>query len=350
MRIVFLPGNCLPFHGNTLLERPLGGTETGIIRLSESLKNLGHEVFVVSMFENPPLTDPLYIPLKSVFFLGEIDLLVCVRDWQNIFTDIKAKKKFLWTGDAFDQPLTIGIGDRRIASQLDGLLCVSEWQKETLAGLSGFPIEKTFVIRNGVNTSLFPKEKRRNNRTRMIYSSTPYRGLTYLGEILRGVQQTVPEASLCVCSGYTVYEGTHGIPQSQLDDLAKIRVELEPLPGVTWKGNILQKDLAEEMLQSGIYAYPCIFAETSCISVLEAKAAGVVPVTNALGALPEAVGEGGIVIPSKDNFNRNDLTFFIEAICSVMKDQSQFQALSEIGIIESSQNTWNSVAQRLLAI
>ena len=46
MKFLFVPGSTLPFHGKTLDERPLGGTETGAIRLAECLDELGHEVHV----------------------------------------------------------------------------------------------------------------------------------------------------------------------------------------------------------------------------------------------------------------------------------------------------------------
>jgi glycosyltransferase involved in cell wall biosynthesis len=348
MRIVFLPTNCLPFHGKTLDERPLGGTETGVIRLAEALSSAGHDVFVVSSFENPPLTEPLYIPLRAVFFLGEIDILIGVRDWQSIFSEIPAKKRFLWTGDSYDQPQTVGLGDKRIANRLDGLFCVSQWHKKTMCELSGFPKEKTFVIRNGIHPSLFQNHERKNNRKRLIYSSTPYRGLVHLIEIFKGVKSLVPDATFCVCSGYTVYQGAGEIPTNQLKELDAIRQQLEKIDGVVWKGNILQAELAKEMMQSGIYAYPCTFAETSCISIMEAKASGVVPVTNSLGALPETVGSGGFILSDAEKISPAVIQKFISSISELMLDEAKWLSLSQKALEESMQNTWDHVAQKVI--
>jgi glycosyltransferase involved in cell wall biosynthesis len=348
MRIVFLPTNCLPFHGKTLDERPLGGTETGVIRLAEALSSAGHDVFVVSSFENPPLTEPLYIPLRAVFFLGEIDILIGVRDWQSIFSEIPAKKRFLWTGDSYDQPQTVGLGDKRIANRLDGLLCVSEWHKKTMCELSGFPKEKTFVIRNGIHPSLFQSDERKNSRKRLIYSSTPYRGLVHLIEIFKGIKVKIPDAEFCVCSGYTVYQGAGAIPHKQLEELEIIRQQLEKIDGVIWKGNILQAELAKEMLQSGIYAYPCTFAETSCISIMEAKASGTVPVTNSLGALPETVGNGGVILTDAEIISPEVIERFITTICDLMLREEQWSSLSQKALVEGIQNTWDHVAERVI--
>ena len=60
MRVLFFPSLCIPFHGKTLQERPIGGTETGIILLAESLAEQGVEVNVISDFTNPP-SDPSFV-------------------------------------------------------------------------------------------------------------------------------------------------------------------------------------------------------------------------------------------------------------------------------------------------
>jgi hypothetical protein len=41
LKIGIFCGNVIPFHAKSLNERPLGGTETGVIRLSEALESLG---------------------------------------------------------------------------------------------------------------------------------------------------------------------------------------------------------------------------------------------------------------------------------------------------------------------
>lgn len=46
MKITFVADACVPFHGRTLEEQPLGGTETAVIRLAAALSERGHEVTV----------------------------------------------------------------------------------------------------------------------------------------------------------------------------------------------------------------------------------------------------------------------------------------------------------------
>ncbi|MEZ4753406.1 MAG: hypothetical protein R3A13_03740 [Bdellovibrionota bacterium] len=173
--IIALAG--VPFHAKTLEERPLGGTETGVIKLAESLHLAGHQVVVISNHENPPPSEPLYLAPSAITHLGELDVIIAVRNWLSAITYPKAKVKCLWTGDSYDQPATYGLGDLRVSSQIDQLLLVSDWQKQTLCSSSGFPLEKALVINNGIDLERFKPQVEKPKR--LIYSSTPYRGLSY---------------------------------------------------------------------------------------------------------------------------------------------------------------------------
>src|SRR5947209_2216320 len=98
MKIAFFASNVVPIHPKSLDERPLGGTETGIIRLAEALENRGHEVTVFTPLENPPESRPRYLPLASVEKVGPVDAFVSIRDWIPLFYKIPTKLRMLWTG------------------------------------------------------------------------------------------------------------------------------------------------------------------------------------------------------------------------------------------------------------
>lgn len=346
MKFLFFPQSCLPFHGMSLEERPLGGTETGVIRLAEELHQLGHEVIVLSGHENPPLTAPLYLPLHAIDNLGKIDVLVSVRDWTPLLAPLNARVKLYWTGDSYDQFPNVGIGDTRVAQEIDALLAVSDWHADRLCEESGFPRERAWVIRNGIRLSFFEGEEERK-RKRMIYSSTPYRGLRFIPMIYRELKNRHPEAEIHIFSGYEVYAGGEAPPAHLLKEYEVLRQEFLRLPHCFLHGNLKQRDLAREFMKSSLLLYPNIFEETSCITALEAQAAGCAIVTSALAALPETVGDAGLLITGTPG-SLEYLNAFIGAADRILADDELFQQLSRNGRERAKETDWRSVAERLL--
>lgn len=325
-------------------ERPLGGTETGVIRLARALHDLGHTVRVLTRLENPPLSLPLYLPISAIGQLGPADLLISIRDWKPLFLPINAKRRMLWTGDAYDQPVTVGIGDRRIVDQTDLLLCVSNWHADTLCGESGFPREKAWVIHNGVSLSLFTGTENRV-RKRLIYSSTPYRGLAHLLKIFPAVLEKHPDAELHIFSGFDVYKGTDPVPEREMNEFKAILQGFQRIPNVFMRGNMVQRDLAREFMSAGVLAYPSTFAETSCITAMEAQAAGCVVVSTKKAGLIETVADAGILIegdPGTESYN----SAFIDAVNKLLSDDDYFSSLSQRGRDRAMREfDWKHVAE-----
>lgn len=346
MKFVFFPSSCVPFHGKSLEERPLGGTETAVIRLSEVLSSLGHQVFVLTSFENPPLTQPLYLPLRAIDQLPEVDVVVAVREWLPLFYPIKAKKFLFWTGDAYDQPQTVGLGDKRIASKIDAFLAVSNWQADTLCNHSGFPRDKVWVIRNGIHLPFFQGSETRY-RKRLIYSSTPYRGLKLVPPLYLALKEKHSDLQLHIFSGYKVYAGPQGYDSALERQYEQLSLEFRKLPHCFVHGNVMQRELAREFMRASILFYPNTFPETSCITAMEAQAAGCTIVTTNMAGLQETVGEAGVLIhhtAGSDAYNKE----FVEAADRILSDDAVFEWLSQAGLKQAREFDWINVAKRLL--
>lgn len=347
MKILFCANECIPIHAKTLQERPLGGTETGVIRLAHELQELGHDVTVLTRHPNPPLSVPLYLPLTAINQLGTSDILISIRDWKPLFLPINANRRFLWTGDSWDQPSSVGVGDRRIAERIDGLLCVSEWHKETFCRASGFPASKAWVIGNGVHLEYFQGEETRA-RKRLVYSSTPYRGLVHLIDIFPRILASHPDAELHLFTGYDVYSGTEPYPEHVHREFRAVMQKFQLIPNVYFRGNIRQQELAREFMRAAVLAYPNTFEETSCISAMEAQAAACVPVTSRKAGLIETVGDAGILIdgaPGTEEYSRR----FAEAVNVLLSDDDFFHSLQEKGKIRAAQEfSWKKVAERFV--
>jgi glycosyltransferase involved in cell wall biosynthesis len=125
----------------------------------------------------------------------------------------------------------------------------------------------------------------------LCYTSTPFRGLDVLLSAFPEVQVEFPEAELEVFSSMKVYQ-----QDEPGDAFAPLYDRCRATPSVHYAGSVPQPRLAEELKAASILAYPNTFAETSCIAVMEAMAAGLFVVTTDLGALPETtMGFGALV-------------------------------------------------------
>jgi len=116
----------------------------------------------------------------------------------------------------------------------------------------------------------------------LFYTSTPYRGLDVLLDALPAIRAAVRYAP-AVFSGFAASYGT----RLEDDPYRALYERCTATDGVDYVGPIAQPDLAREISNAAALAYPSTFAETSCIAVLEAMAAGATIVTTRLGALEE---------------------------------------------------------------
>lgn len=347
MKFLFLSTELRPIHAHTLEERPMGGGTTSIIRLADALDHLGHDVYVTTSLQHLPSSKPHYIPLEALPQIGEVDVLIAVRGWSNIFFyPVPHKKCFYWTGDSMSNPNTLGMGDKRAIQKIDAFLSKSQWQAETICKVSGFPLEKTGRLSNGVVLSNFAGSETRH-RKRLIYSSTPARGLKNLVHYFPLLKARHPELELHVFSSFDRLSQAWPPAENADGPYDSTMKALKAMPGCFVRSSILQKDLAREFMKSAILAYPTQYEETCCNTTLEAQAAGCAIVTSDLASLSETVGDAGILIkgiPNQLDYNEK----FIEAVDRVLSDDHLFHQLSSKGLERAKHFDWMDRAQEFM--
>ena len=348
MNIAFYAGHCLPIHAYVLEERPLGGTETGIVRLAAALQQRGHMVTVFTSHNEPPPSLPRYVSHRQALNFGSFDLVVVVQHLQALILRFPAERVFFWTGDSFDQYSNFGLGDKRHADRVERFLSVSRWHADTICEQSGFPREKSFVLGNGLYLPYFIGEERRA-RKRLIFTPSPYRGLRLVPDAFRRIQQKHPDAEMHVFSGLAVYDRNEPFKGPERVEFERISRQLKTISGVTVHGNVNQRQLARELMRSGIFFYPSTFLETCCISAMEAQAAGCPVITSAHSALPETVGDAGIFIPGEPG-SVDYMDRLVSETDRLLSDDSLWNELSQNGKRRAEAMSWDGVADRFEAL
>jgi glycosyltransferase involved in cell wall biosynthesis len=203
----------------------------------------------------------------------------------------------LWSQHAPNQAAVKALTNAEERQTWDRFFLVSQWQADAYASSFGMPPERISVMRNAVSPPFQALERRHPPFFRtgappvLAYTSTPFRGLVVLLTAFPAIRAAVPECRLRVYSSMGVYQVNDAADDYRvLYDLARA------LPGSEYLGSLPQSALAEALAEADILAYPNTFAETSCISVMEAMAAGCLVVTSKLGALPETTAGFGILM------------------------------------------------------
>jgi glycosyltransferase involved in cell wall biosynthesis len=172
--------------------------------------------------------------------------------------------------------------DPAFMKAINATVYVSHWQLEKFRYLFQVPLSNAHVIRNAIEPIEF-KLKSKDGKLKLIYTSTPFRGLSILLDVFQmldrdDIELEVYSSTAIYSSGY---QAAYGDLYKDLFDRAK------SMKNVNYHGYAENKDIHKALQEAHILAYPSIFEETACLAMIEAGAAGCSLVTTDLGALPE---------------------------------------------------------------
>ncbi len=323
--------NSIKIDGNSHIRSGLGGSESALIYISRELHRLGNEVMVFCDTDNPGIYNGVIYEKIDKF--GDyvekniIDVFISVRSADIFLYPVRAGKYVLWLHDDANQPHMQALYSDEIRDKIDIYITVSDWQRMRFVEKFGIDEEKIFLSRNGINRKFFKTYKKRRKK-RIVYTSTPFRGLDILLDIFPEIRKRVPDAELCVYSSMSVYGMNKEDDYAAYGDL----YERCNRPGVRLIGSISQEKLAKELMKAEVLVYPNIFEETSCIAALEAQAAGLAVVSVAKGALPETVenGKSGILI-EEDILSDAGKEKFVKEITSLLNDKERRENMGAYG-------------------
>ncbi len=309
-----------PWTPETFGRTGLGGSETMAWEMARRLAAIGNRVrFYGDCAGMEGTFDGVEFIHYDKFKDVSCDVLISSRR-PHVADDafgIKARVRLCWIhdvhcGEALSHARSL---------RFDRILCLSDWHRDVV--LQAYPYihpSQVLVTRNGINLGRFSKSVRRNPH-RMIYSSSPDRGLQTAITAMSHVRQRVPDAELHVFYGFKTWETSAraGNDSSQLAIIALLRSLLEDgkQHGVHFHDRVDQDRLASEFLQSGVWGYPTWFTETSCITAMEAQAAGLRIVTSPIAALNETVGPRGKMI-SGDWLSPEYRSAYVDAVVDAM--------------------------------
>lgn len=330
MRIAFVDFINWDYKIETVYDRPLGGSHSALCYLAAELAKQGHEVFLLNNTKEPGMSLGVNcLRLDSIPYqlLHSFDALIVLNlaGWgmQNkaLFSD--RTRLVLWTGHTPDQPAMEALRDPAERDLYDGIVFVSEWQRDRYHQYFNIDRDRSMVLRNAISpffSELFadrdPILSHKFQPPVLAYTSSPYRGLDILLEVFPEIRKAVPGIKLKVFSSMKVYQVSESEDESNYGSLYDRCRQTE---GVEYIGSLPQQQLASELRSVMLFAYPNHYAETSCIAMLEAMASGCRIISSNLGALPETAAGFASLIPIDDNSKPNK-DYFIHETIRVLKE------------------------------
>lgn len=211
------------------------------------------------------------------------------------------------------------------------------------------------VISQGCDTSLYGGEKIPG---RVVYASSPDRGLHQLLPLWPEVKKRVPHAHLRILYGLEKWFALADAPEDSVHPRhaesrrrawAVREMLMNGVEGVELVGSVSRRRVTEELSAAVALAYPCdpyVWTEGFSMTVLEACAAGCVPVITDADALGELYG-GVCPMVSRHRVGEIDREDYTELLVSVITNEALRKATAERCWALAENYTWPKVAARL---
>lgn len=187
--------------------------------------------------------------------------------------------RILWAHDLADDPSSNHLangGWRRF----NRIVFVSNWQAQAYIAKYSIPWSKCMVMPNAIVP--IAEHEKPEDKIRLIYTSTPQRGLNILASVFDELCKTHNDIELEVFSSFNIY----GWPEND-KNFEGLFEHLKGNDRVQYHGAVPNDEVRETLKRSHVLAYPSTWAETSCLCLMEAMSAGLVCVHPNYGALYE---------------------------------------------------------------
>ena len=225
---------------------------------------------------------------------------------------------------------------KRVSRRMSHIITVSNCSRADIGREFRIPAERFRVVPNGINLDYFyPMNgvKRADHQILVTNSAdTPLKGLRYLLEAVAEIRRE-REIRLVVIGK----PKTDGV-------IERLVAELSLGDTVRFTGRIPHEEFARYYAEATMAVIPSLY-EGFGMPAGEAMACGVPVISTTGGALPEVIGDAGILVPPADK------SALKEAILALLNDPERRRRLGEAGLARvKSSLTWRHAAQKTVEV
>jgi len=230
--------------------------------------------------------------------------------------------------------------------QADAIIAVSENTKRDIVRLLGIAPERVYVVHEGVEPGLRPFPSEAIVPTLLAYGLEPQSYILHVGtieprknlvrlvEAYHQVHQAIPQPPKLVLVGRKGWFYNEVYAKVTALNLAK---------DVLFLDTVTDEELPTFYNGALLLVYPTLY-EGFGLPALEAMACGTAVVAANTSSLPEVIGDAGLLI------NPTDTLALADAIVHLLEDPIRRAKLSQKGLIQVKQFTWERVAQETVTV
>ena len=347
--VVFVTNSIDAWSPESVAKTGIGGSEMMLINQAKNLAKLGHNVRVYAAADGK--FDNVEYKHVNSFRDIECNVLIVSRycEFLSDTYNVAAKLKLLWVHDIFAHG-----ANNALLLKADKILALTEWHKQQLIQAHNVHPDHVIVTRNGIDLTRFHNLKQvdgkwtsavERDQYKCINSSSPDRSWPVLLECWPEIKKAVPQASLHLFYGFNNWKimcQHDPVQTAAINDLEKAANTMD---GVVFHGRVNQDELAKEFLSAGVWTFPTHFAETSCISAMEAQRAGCHVITTSLAALKETVIAGTLLTQAYGSKEYKDA--FIAATIKALNTKERIYNGTQFGLVELAQR-WDGMFKSLI--
>jgi glycosyltransferase involved in cell wall biosynthesis len=206
--------------------------------------------------------------------------------------------KIYWHQDLPEDPNSIGPLRNGGWKNFDMLVFNSQWQQTVFQRAFNIPYWKCITLCNAIEPFEVVTKPNPDETVNLIYHTTPHRGLELLVPVFEKLAEEDKNIKLDVYSSFNMYGW--GERDQQYKELFERCVDHSQIEYHGYQKN----DVVRSALYNAhIYAYPSIWTESSCISLMEAMSARALCVHPNLGALWDTGGGITRMYPYDEDVN-----------------------------------------------
>jgi glycosyltransferase involved in cell wall biosynthesis len=225
---------------------------------------------------------------------------------------------------------------KRVSRRLSHIITVSDCSRRDISREFAIPAHRFRIVPNGINTDFFyPLAGIRRAENRLLVTNsadTPLKGLRYLLEAAAAIRKEREIRVVVV-----------GEPKKN-GKIERLIRELGLADAVTFTGRIGNGEFARLYAEATIAVVPSLY-EGFGMPAGEAMACGVPVISTSGGALPEVVGDAGVLVPPADS------EALRRAIVALLDNPQRQRRLAEAGLARVKHSlTWRHAAEKTVQV